>query len=192
MPFRIFKQSEFQSMPWKNGGGISHEIFRYPEQTIDWQWRISTAEVSNAGPFSLFPGYQRSLTLLSGKGIKLNLNNQNIDIVPPHGTLNFSGDIPISAELLDGPTTDFNAIWQRSHFDIKVETRTVNKKTCLQYGPNITWFIYALSHNGYIQYENNYHHFDKGDAAWLYPSEKESDLSISTDGIVVWMEIFRL
>lgn len=52
-------------MPWKNGGGTTREIARFPPDQDEYLFRVSNAEVTSNGPFSLFPRYDRILLLLS-------------------------------------------------------------------------------------------------------------------------------
>ncbi len=75
MSYRHFPASLYQSMPWKNGGGSTSEIFRYPENQETWQWRISIAEVASDGAFSLFPGCQRSSGISSVPGFGVDLDD---------------------------------------------------------------------------------------------------------------------
>ena len=51
--------------PWKNGGGVTREIIRWPE-TGNYDVRVSLAEVERDGPFSTFPGYIRWTVLVAG------------------------------------------------------------------------------------------------------------------------------
>jgi uncharacterized protein len=37
---RLLKASQFLRMPWKNGGGVTHEIARFGEGD-DFLWRLS-------------------------------------------------------------------------------------------------------------------------------------------------------
>jgi hypothetical protein len=62
---RVIRSDEWQPQPWRNGGGITHEIVRWPA-TGEYSVRASVADVERAGPFSTFPGYRRWSTLLAG------------------------------------------------------------------------------------------------------------------------------
>jgi environmental stress-induced protein Ves len=62
---KIIPPSAFVTMPWKNGGGITHEILKQ-EHGGKLLWRLSIAEVASDGPFSLFPGLSRILTVIEG------------------------------------------------------------------------------------------------------------------------------
>lgn len=56
---RSIDPGAWRAQPWRNGGGITHEIARWPEQGDPYDVRISLAEVARSGPFSQFPGYRR-------------------------------------------------------------------------------------------------------------------------------------
>jgi environmental stress-induced protein Ves len=62
-------------MPWKNGLGRTEQIEIFPEKSIfpgeDFLWRISSAKVQGASPFSQFPGCDRWLMVLGGQGLLL-------------------------------------------------------------------------------------------------------------------------
>ena len=67
---RILRAGNYRRMKWKNGGGETTEIALFPENAglNDFDWRISMARVESAGPFSLFPGVDRTLSILEGEG----------------------------------------------------------------------------------------------------------------------------
>lgn len=112
---KILNSSDYREMPWKNGGGITREIFRYPE-TGEWDLRISMAQVDQSGPFSQFPGMMRHLVLLTGKGMKLTSGDFEVVMDRALLPLTFSGEFEINAELIDGSNTDFNVFWKKSEY----------------------------------------------------------------------------
>ena len=64
---KIVRASEQRAMPWKNGGGITYEVAVFPAispSLDDFDWRVSMARVAADGPFSLFPGIDRSLAIV--------------------------------------------------------------------------------------------------------------------------------
>ena len=62
----ILTASSYRRMPWKNGGGETVEIAVSPEGAAlsEFDWRISMATVATDGPFSIFPGIDRTLSIL--------------------------------------------------------------------------------------------------------------------------------
>lgn len=108
------KPADGRLMPWKNGGGRTLEIaVDPPGATVDsgFRWRLSTAEVAVSGPFSAFPGIERTLLLLEGAGFVLDFGPRGlVELRDPLAPFVFSGDSPTSARLVDGPCIDFNVM----------------------------------------------------------------------------------
>jgi environmental stress-induced protein Ves len=125
---RILRSSEYRRMPWKNGGGETTEIAVAPEgAALDaFDWRISMASVAADGPFSAFPGIDRTLTVLSGAGMRLELAATGVvELTPEGGPLAFSGDEPAHATLLGGPITDLNVMTRRTRFGHRVHRQVL-------------------------------------------------------------------
>jgi environmental stress-induced protein Ves len=99
---------------WRNDGGFTREIISEPPGSAAFHWRVSVAEVEASGPFSSFDGYTRVLVLLDGNGMALHRTDTGVvtTVQPDDPLARFPGDAPIHAELLDGPTTDFNLMWR--------------------------------------------------------------------------------
>ena len=70
---RILRAENYRRMKWKNGGGETAEIALFPDGAGlgIFDWRISMARVESGGPFSTFPGVDRTLSILEGEGIVL-------------------------------------------------------------------------------------------------------------------------
>ena len=99
-------------MPWKNGGGVTTEIYASPPSGA-FDWRVSIATVNAAGPFSTFAGYERHIMTLSGEGMVLDIGGRGKVTLEPLRPFSFSGDAEVHGSLLQGPVTDFNLIVRR-------------------------------------------------------------------------------
>jgi len=108
--------------PWKNGGGTTREIAAFPADAgLDaFDWRVSIAEVASDGPFSPFPGIDRTLTLLTGDGILLRVDGTETRLIPGSAPFAFAGDKPAGATLLGGPVTDLNVMTRRGRITHRV------------------------------------------------------------------------
>jgi environmental stress-induced protein Ves len=106
---RVIPPTDFKTMPWKNGGGITHEILK-EERDGRLLWRLSIAEVASGGPFSLFPGLSRILTVIEGEGLALQAPDRELRALP-FSPVAFSGDVPISSKRIGGNVRDFNVIF---------------------------------------------------------------------------------
>jgi environmental stress-induced protein Ves len=112
---RILSPADYRRMPWKNGGGHTHEIAVYPESAgmAAFAWRVSVAEVARDGPFSRFPGVDRTLVLLTGNGVRLEGSGTPLDLRIPYEPVTFTGDAEFDCVLTDGPVRDFNLMVRR-------------------------------------------------------------------------------
>ena len=57
--------ANLEPVSWKNGGGSTTEIAVFPPDAgfDDFDWRVSLATVAADGPFSAFPGIERTLAM---------------------------------------------------------------------------------------------------------------------------------
>ncbi|SDT15783.1 HutD/Ves family protein [Pseudomonas oryzae] len=115
--------------PWKNGGGETRELAVAPPGSglDDFDWRISCAQVASGGPFSAFPGVDRSLAVLEGGGLRLDFSGSEaltlqVDCAP----LQFAGEQPVTAALLDGPVGDFNVMTRRARWRHRLQVLTLH------------------------------------------------------------------
>lgn len=114
---RLLTPADFHPMPWKNGAGRTTEIAVYPAgATLDaFLWRVSIADVERDGPFSRFPGIDRTIVLLEGGGMRLRSGRTDTRLTTPYAPKDLSGDDAIECKLVAGPCRDFNAMWRRGH-----------------------------------------------------------------------------
>lgn len=119
---RIWRAADHRRMPWKNGGGVTTEIAVSPEGAglDDFDWRVSTALVASDGPFSAFPGIDRTLTILEGDGLILDIEGEQVELLPTSAPFSFAADRPTSARLVGGPVTDLNVMTRRGRLSHRV------------------------------------------------------------------------
>lgn len=116
-------------MPWKNGGGETVEVIVHPHGAglSDFGWRVSMATVASDGPFSVFPGIDRTLAVLSGDGMALSIEGFGDRLLTPASQpLSFPADAPTTARLTGGPVTDLNVMTRRGHFSHTLSRHAVN------------------------------------------------------------------
>ena len=97
--------------PWANGGGVTYDVLRSPADVDAFDWRLSVAEVAADGPFSAYPGVDRTLVLLSG-AMSLMVDGDAYD-VPLLAPFEFGGEASVTSVLHGGPTMDFNVMTRR-------------------------------------------------------------------------------
>lgn len=104
----VIATDTWRAQPWKNGGGITHEIWRTPDHD-DYDVRVSVAEVTRSGPFSQFPGYRRWSFLVGVSPIEL-VHEQAFELVTPGDHLEVPGEAKITANLRAGSTHLLNVL----------------------------------------------------------------------------------
>jgi uncharacterized protein len=112
-----------RGVPWKNGGGITREVVASPTGAgLDrFDWRISTAEVRTAGPFSAFSGIERTLCILEGTLSLAIAGRTAILLSADSAPFEFAGDDPAHGAPLDGPVVDLNVMARRGSFNARVQ-----------------------------------------------------------------------
>jgi uncharacterized protein len=125
----LIRGADLVAAPWKNGGGVTREVAAFPSNAglNDFVWRVSIADVAQAGPFSRFEGVNRTLVLLSGAGMVLDETDAPKEVPLGGGAhtvrshtltraldiARFDGEARIDARLIDGATRDFNLMVRR-------------------------------------------------------------------------------
>lgn len=139
----------FERQRWKNQLGWTLEIARAPAHQHhpgDYAWRASIAEIEQDCAFSSFPGMQRILMLLRGEGMHMHFGeDRRIDVLPPYGRIEFSGDDPVRCALRTGATRDFNLIWNPEQIDASATLRPLVGPMLFFAQPETTWLIYQCS-----------------------------------------------
>jgi environmental stress-induced protein Ves len=111
---RIIRQSAFKSVPWKNGGGVTHEALRVPESGDSFRLRVSVARIDASGAFSDFTGYTRTMVLLRGGGLTLRFaDGESRALLRAGDLVEFDGAMPVTCELSEGPCVDLNLMVSR-------------------------------------------------------------------------------
>jgi uncharacterized protein len=134
--FERFSLETIPPVSWKNGGGTTREIACSPltARIADFDWRVSVADVRADGAFSIFENVNRSIVLLAGAGMKLmGAQGETIHELTQRFTpFAFAGETPISAQLLNGATSDFNVMTRRGAYHATVGSLTESCARTLQ------------------------------------------------------------
>ncbi len=144
---RILTEQDYKTLPWKNGGGVTSELFVIPhtQDQSKFLFRLSIALVSKSGPFSHFPEIDRSLYLLSGNGMKLHFKNgPTVPLEKALDHIAFLGEDDIDCELIDGACTDFNIMGLRSWSSPHVEIKNMKKLETINFVSTNYLFVYVV------------------------------------------------
>ncbi|WP_051481583.1 HutD/Ves family protein [Paraburkholderia nodosa] len=141
----LLRGAALVASPWKNGGGVTREIAvahvaSHAGASLDaFAWRVSVADVAQAGPFSRFEGVDRTLVLLEGAGMLLDEAGRTHVLTQPLDVAHFAGEAAIDARLVNGATRDFNLMVRRDAargtFEVwrANERRSMHAQTVLLY-----------------------------------------------------------
>ena len=117
MSVTLIRWDQHRVMPWRNGQGTTREVAVEPGAAPDrpFLWRLSIASVEADGPFSAFPGYDRTILMLDGKGMELHFQEAagiavSARFVPVH----FDGGWTTTCHLTGGPVRDLNLMVDRA------------------------------------------------------------------------------
>ncbi|MBY3206525.1 HutD/Ves family protein [Rhizobium laguerreae] len=152
---RILRAGDHKRMSWKNGKGETVEIAVFPPGASidDFDWRISMATVAENGPFSIFPGIDRTLAILDGNGMVLHVAGSTpVRLTTESDPLAFPADIPVTARLEDGAITDLNVMTGRdglAHTLIRVD---VDRSKTVPLSPSTCLF---LCHRGTLSFRRD-------------------------------------
>lgn len=111
LPFHASK-----AMPWKNGGAVTTEIAISPAAATlsEFDWRVSIARIETTGPFSAFPGIDRTLAVLSGAGLTLNVEGRApLQLLASNGGVELPGELWAHARVSSGVVEVFNVMTRR-------------------------------------------------------------------------------
>jgi len=123
---KLISFDDLVATPWKNGGGVTRELACWPAGAAldDFLWRISIAEVNRSGPFSVFPGIDRVITLLEGDGMQLIFaDGERHALTTPLLPYRFCGERNVNAQLAGAALQDFNLMLRRDAVDGSLQVR---------------------------------------------------------------------
>ena len=164
--------------PWKNGGGTTTEVAAFPPGASleNFGWRVSIAQVALGGPFSLFPGVDRTLALLEGRMALTIAGRGIVELSADAPPIAFPGDVATEAALVASPVTDLNVMTRRSAFT----ARMTQRRGTIAFG-GATAFAFPLS-----AVTVRGQHIAPGDALF---ADAPENVSVPPDCDFYWVEI---
>ncbi|QBE64354.1 HutD/Ves family protein [Pseudoduganella lutea] len=142
----LIQYASLHPTPWKNGGGCTTEILASPPGATldDFDFRISLATIAQSGPFSVFPGVDRTLSLVDGGNVVLDVGNERkVALSDREPVVAFPGEVPVSATVDGNPTVDFNVMTRRGRCSHQVERRVFRDYAELERRSALTVLFFA-------------------------------------------------
>ena len=140
---QLLRLADLPATAWKNGGGTTVEYAVHPESAgLDgFDWRVSRARVAAAGPFSIFSGVDRTLTVVEGAGIDLVFADRRTRLDPAASPLAFPADVAVDGRPVDGPIEDLNVMTRRGRWCHRVERLAIDEPIPLELADDLTFVV---------------------------------------------------
>ncbi|MFL5157968.1 MAG: HutD family protein [Microvirga sp.] len=185
MTARVFRNEDLVRVPWKNDGGTTAEVAAFPEGSTfeTFGWRISMADVASDGPFSLFPGIDRTLIVVEGAGFELDVEGIAFQLNQASPKLSFSGDDIATGRLLSGPIRDLNVMTRRGQF--RHRARFIESGVALLSDDTIVAFLVPLDGPFDVTLDSTIHSLQALDALMLEATQELVLLSGTGRAILV-------
>ncbi len=122
MALTYLKNGSYDRKPWKNGGGITEDVWLHPQGAghDGFDIRLSLAEISQDGPFSSFPGIDRTITLVGGDPFVLEFDDGTRRAMVHLEPFSFDGVLTPDSRLDGEPSRDFNVMTRRGRWSHEV------------------------------------------------------------------------
>ena len=146
---RLLTPLAYQVKPWKNGGGTTTDLAVHPDGAgwDDFLWRVGIADIRQSGPFSSFPGIDRSIMLLECpplSGMTLEIDGATTEMVPRE-FIDFSGEATTQGILRGAAVRDLNVMSRRGAIKHRRGWNAVAARDWFRLGGTDARFIYVVA-----------------------------------------------
>lgn len=117
---RRFALDLLPAEPWRNGAGWTRAV-AMELRGAETAWRISAADITDAGPFSRFDGMDRTAVLIQGQGLELEGDGERLVFEEPGHLQRFSGEQELHAVAPQGPARLWNVMARRGCAQARVD-----------------------------------------------------------------------
>jgi environmental stress-induced protein Ves len=184
MSWHMVSLADVTPSPWRNGGGVTRELARWP-QGGDWIWRMSVAEVAQSGPFSRFEGVQRWFAVIAGAGVRLAVDAEIHALTTTSAPFCFDGAKAVDCQLVDGPTQDFNLMVRPDQAPARMKRVSGDFSVVLDKTKLIA--MYPIDTPARVHFEHKYLDFPENCLVWRH-FDAGDRLHLSAAN-TLWMEI---
>ncbi|MGC4942618.1 HutD/Ves family protein [Kribbella sp. DT2] len=126
---RYRRAADQHRVAWRNGAGLTTELASDPPggdaeappsggSSADFSWRVSLAEVTEDCEFSVFPDVDRTIVLVEGEAMSLQLPGI-AHTLTPYEPFQFDGAVEVRCRV-SGPTRDLNVMTRRGRSNATV------------------------------------------------------------------------
>ncbi|MGH6718333.1 MAG: HutD/Ves family protein [Alphaproteobacteria bacterium] len=112
---RVLRRATQRVVPWRNGHGTTREIHVAPGPSPDrFAWRVRIATIDRPGPFSPYPGVDRTIMVIDGAGMILTIDGVPHRVEERFLPFGFRGESAVVCSPLGGRIHDFNVMTDRT------------------------------------------------------------------------------
>lgn len=122
----VSKASSRSLLPWRNGKGLTEEIFVENDESGS-VWRLSLATLSKPAKFSRFDGFHRIFIPVDGP-VSLRIDGAQ-HRVRSRVAAEFEGEDPVHAEPGEGARRALNVMYRRGRIILETEVITLKAST---------------------------------------------------------------
>ena len=193
MSWHTVRLSDCMPQPWKNGGGLTRELLAWPS-AADLRIRLSVADITADGPFSVFEGVQRWFAVLEGEGVCLTVEGTATELRATSPAFDFAGVASAGCTLLGGPTRDFNLMLRGTTGRLQRVQGYLNGSLEITPAQKAIKFIavYAISTRTFARFDEDTCRLAPGTLAWRLVDANatgaDATWSVQADN-ALWMEI---
>jgi environmental stress-induced protein Ves len=142
---RVVRWRDLHPEPWANGGGTTRTLARSPDRADgSSSWRVSIADIDTDGPFSTFPGLERTFLLLDGASVRLTVDGVRHDL-RPGDRLRFYGEQHTACRLDGGPARALNVMTRPDVVHADLEPLHAATAAEVEGAPGTTVLLLCLS-----------------------------------------------
>ncbi len=124
---------------WRNGKGWTRLVAQADTGTPP-PWRVSLAEITEAAPFSVFEGIDRTTVLVQGGPVSLLAAEQQWTLSEPGDTAQYPGELALRNTAPTDDTLFWNVMTQRGRATAR--TDAVRDKLVLpEHGHSLIWVL---------------------------------------------------
>jgi hypothetical protein len=122
MSAKLLRHSTYNRKPWNNGGGTTQDVWLRPGTASQggFDIRLSLASIDTDGPFSSFPGIDRTITQVAGAPFVLDFGDtveHRMEMLRP---LSFDSVQTPSSRLIEGAASAFNVMTRQGKWTHRV------------------------------------------------------------------------
>lgn len=186
MSLRVLPKTEYRRATWKNGLGHTDEIAIHPEgadlRRGDFLFRLSSAHIAQASPFSSFPNHDRALVILAGNGVRMSHDysgegDEDQTEVPALEPYDFPGDITSRCELISGPVTDLSLFFRKGEAEAITRVERISADG-FEWLPEGRWnFLHSIDATLQVAADGNTYELAAGDTLAVEIQEGSDEIT---------------